>query len=143
LPDEPRQWVVLVVPPFGVSTKEAYGWFDAATLKGSPYRRFRRSTADGAVAGRPFQGRRRNDLQAPVVEHHPEIGQIIRRLKRLGAAQAAMSGSGSAVFGLFQKQAAAEAAAGAMAGGGRRSIVTRTIARGEYRRLAAPRLARK
>jgi 4-diphosphocytidyl-2C-methyl-D-erythritol kinase len=54
-----------------------------------------------------------------------------------------MSGSGSAVFGLFQKQAAAEAAAGAMAGGGRRSIVTRTIARGEYRRLAAPRLARK
>jgi 4-diphosphocytidyl-2-C-methyl-D-erythritol kinase len=125
LPDEPRQWVVLVVPPFGVSTKEAYEWFDAATLKG------------------PGRLERRNDLQGPVVEHHPEIGQIIRRLKRLGAAHAAMSGSGSAVFGLFQRQAAAEAAAGALAGGGRRSIVTRTIARSEYRRVAAPRLARK
>jgi 4-diphosphocytidyl-2-C-methyl-D-erythritol kinase len=173
LPDEPRQWVVLVVPPFGVSTEEAYGWFDAATLKGSPYSRSRGRFAEAGVGrfaeagvgrraeagvgrraeaavrltdagvGRPFQGRCKNDLQAPVVERHPEIGRIIQRLKRLGAAEAAMSGSGSAVFGLFEKQAAAEAAADAMAGKGRTSIVTRTVARGEYTRLTAPRLARK
>ena len=42
-----------------------------------------------------------NDLEAPVVARHPEIGRIISALRRSGATQAAMSGSGSAVFGLF------------------------------------------
>ena len=29
LPDARRVWVVLVIPSFGVSTKDAYGWWDA------------------------------------------------------------------------------------------------------------------
>jgi 4-diphosphocytidyl-2-C-methyl-D-erythritol kinase len=110
--DRPRRWVVLGVPPFGVATKDAYGWFDeaaAATLKGSPYTAWR-------------QGRRAfNDLQPPVVARHPEIGAMIEGLRVSGASHAAMSGSGSAVFGLFARRAGAEAAADTLIGRGRPS----------------------
>jgi 4-diphosphocytidyl-2-C-methyl-D-erythritol kinase len=35
---------------------------------------------------------------------HPEIGDIKQKLYDMGATYAAMSGSGSALFGLFKKQ---------------------------------------
>ena len=120
LPDDPAAWVVVVVPPFGVSTAEAYGWWDAAE-------------------GRP-QPRAANDLQAPVVRRHPEIGRLVRALTTGGAFHAAMSGSGSAVFGLFRSRAGAERAgrllAGGPAGARRHVLVTRTLNRAAYQRLA-------
>ena len=58
-------WVVLVLPAFGVSTKEAFGWCDArADVVGAPAR----PDAEAAC----------NDLEAPVVARHPEIGRIVR-----------------------------------------------------------------
>jgi 4-diphosphocytidyl-2-C-methyl-D-erythritol kinase len=78
-----------------------------------------------------------NDLQAPVVRHHPEIGRIISALRNQGASQAAMSGSGSAVFGLFSTRIAAEAAARALTTRSRRAVVTRTVNRVKYQTLAA------
>ena len=51
-----------------------------------------------------------NDLEAPIARHHPEIDQMRTALRRAGALAAAMSGSGSTVFGLFQKRADALAA---------------------------------
>jgi len=42
-----------------------------------------------------------NDFEPVVSARHPRIGQIVRRLKQLGASMAAMTGSGSAVFGIF------------------------------------------
>ena len=77
-----------------------------------------------------------NDLQAAVVGRHPEIGHIVRALTRAGADQAAMSGSGSAVYGLFQTQPAAERAARALGSRAGRTFVTRTLTRAEHRRLA-------
>ena len=44
-----------------------------------------------------------NDFEQSVFAIHPEIGQIKSRLYELGAAYSAMSGSGSAVFGLFRQ----------------------------------------
>ena len=41
-----------------------------------------------------------NDLQAPAVALHPEIGGALALLRKAGAVGAAMSGSGSTVFGL-------------------------------------------
>lgn len=43
-----------------------------------------------------------NDFEAPVFAQYPELSDIKRRLYSLGAAYAQMSGSGSALFGLFQ-----------------------------------------
>jgi 4-diphosphocytidyl-2-C-methyl-D-erythritol kinase len=43
-----------------------------------------------------------NDLESAVVSAYPEIGRIKERLYQLGASAAAMSGSGSTVFGVFR-----------------------------------------
>jgi 4-diphosphocytidyl-2-C-methyl-D-erythritol kinase len=45
-----------------------------------------------------------NDLEIPVIERHPVIGRIRESLYEHGAVAAAMSGSGSTVFGLFRTE---------------------------------------
>ncbi|MBY0480318.1 MAG: 4-(cytidine 5'-diphospho)-2-C-methyl-D-erythritol kinase [Chitinophagaceae bacterium] len=44
-----------------------------------------------------------NDFEKPVVDKYPEIGHIINSLYAAGATYAALSGSGSTVFGIFEK----------------------------------------
>ncbi len=44
-----------------------------------------------------------NDFEKPIFEQYPEIGAIRDRLYASGAVYAAMSGSGSTVFGMFEK----------------------------------------
>ncbi len=125
LVDRPCAWVVLVVPPFGVSTPDAYRWWDA--LPGRARRRATPGAADAMGV---------NDLQDAVVRRHPEIARIVSALTRAGADCAAMSGSGSAVFGLFRSRDAAERTARRLASPERVVRVTRTLTRREYRRLA-------
>ena len=45
-----------------------------------------------------------NDFEESVFALHPEIGQVKEQLYNMGATYAAMSGSGSALFGLFQER---------------------------------------
>ena len=165
--DPPAAWVVLVLPNFGVSTKDAFGWLDGDGAQGS-----QPVDADGARGSRPSVSRSPerlalqhkrlalqhtglarqrglalqagsaraeliNDLEAPVVARHPEIGRIISALRRQGAFQAAMSGSGSAVFGLFPLRRDAVRAAKELASASRRTLVTRTLNRPKYQTLAA------
>lgn len=120
--DIPARWVTLAVPAFGVSTKDAYGWWDGA----------REASRSGGGA----PGELINDLQGPVAERHPEIARLVDALQRRGAAAAAMSGSGSAVFGLFERRSEAVRAARGLAGRGCRTLVTRTVNRAGYQRLA-------
>jgi 4-diphosphocytidyl-2-C-methyl-D-erythritol kinase len=87
LPDLPARDVVLVFPPFGVSTPEAFRWYD----EDHPH-----APATGATPPPGF-----NALQGPVSCRHPEIGDACRALEAAGAELAAMTGSGSTVFGLF------------------------------------------
>lgn len=125
LPDLMPHWVVLAWPGFGVATADAYRWCDhdagpSTTAAGS------RQT----IAGWP--GRTllvHNDLQDCVERRHPDIGRIRRSLSDHGACAAAMTGSGSAVFGLFGSAFRARRAAVAVAGAGSIAIVTRTIDR--------------
>jgi 4-diphosphocytidyl-2C-methyl-D-erythritol kinase len=71
----------------------------------------------------------RNDLQEPVAAHHAEIARLVRDLGRAGASHAAMTGSGSAVFGLFGSAVSAQRAARWLAAADRRVIVTATRGR--------------
>jgi 4-diphosphocytidyl-2-C-methyl-D-erythritol kinase len=128
LADRAASWVVLVLPAFGVSTKDAYGWLDAQRAG-----RAGLETMSGR-AGRAGKAGAANDLEAPVAAHHPEIRRIVRALERAGSLSAAMSGSGSAVFGLFKARQAAESAAGSVAGRRRRTLVSRTLSRAGYER---------
>lgn len=45
-----------------------------------------------------------NDFEAPIFAQHPVLGEIKEKLYSLGAAYAAMSGSGSAIFGIFKQK---------------------------------------
>jgi 4-diphosphocytidyl-2-C-methyl-D-erythritol kinase len=139
--DQPRAWVTLVVPSFGISTTEAYAWFDqevAADRQDRVWADLRvRPGADTRVG--PY-GECRNDLEPAVAKRHPEITRMVSALRDAGASYAAMTGSGSSVFGLFDRKAAADRAAKALADSERgllSVIVTRTLTRAECRRLAA------
>jgi 4-diphosphocytidyl-2-C-methyl-D-erythritol kinase len=147
LVDVPPTWVTLVIPPFGVSTKDAYRWWDERP--GVPCRRASfdwlrtsgRGTGrwPGTLAVSLSRGELTNELEGPVAARHPEIARMVRALGRHGAMHAAMSGSGSAVFGLFPSKASADRAALVLATGGRRALVTCTLTRAKCRRLCAPR----
>ena len=49
-----------------------------------------------------------NDFESTVFSRHPELGEIKQRLYSSGAVYASMSGSGSAIYGLFKDFEAAE-----------------------------------
>lgn len=119
-------WVVLAVPRFGVSTPNAYRWWDEVSGSGRSGRRPTGWRADlGALC---------NDLEPPVVQRHPEVGLMVGRLRASGAALAAMSGSGSAVFGLFRTRDAALSARSAVRRAGWRTGLSRTIGPEEFAR---------
>lgn len=86
--------IVIVKPPFGVSTAEAY----AGVRPCMPERPLAERTAANIDAWRTEVG---NDFEPHIFAAHPDLAQIKSQLYDLGALYASMSGSGSAVFGIF------------------------------------------
>ncbi len=130
LPDAARL-TLLVVSPRGVavSTREAYGWFASRLTK--------RRTAPRlwnfcALCWSPWDGALANDFEAVVFNRHPRLRELKRELLRLGAAEAALAGSGSAVFGIFPNPAQARRAAQGFPED--RVFLAETVARETYRR---------
>lgn len=135
LVDLPPHWVVVVQPAFGVSTAEAYGWYDEDRMAGL------KEARELQILPVPWPSRAAqmvNDLEPAVVRRHPEISALRASLKEAGALAAAMSGSGSAVFGLFRSRAAAARSLATLGKGGARTFLTRTLTRAEYERRARP-----
>lgn len=135
LVDMPPHFVAIVRPPFGVSTAEAYAWYDEDRAAGL------REQHEWQLMPVPWPSRAAqmvNDLEAPVVRRHPEITTLKAQLKEGGAVAAAMSGSGSAVFGLFRSRGAAERVVKALCRGGVHGLVSRTLSRAEHERRARP-----
>jgi 4-diphosphocytidyl-2-C-methyl-D-erythritol kinase len=137
LAELPRTYVVIVRPRFGVSTDEAYGWFD------SEPRRSAREPLRRQLPGRwpEWAATMRNDLEPAVIRHHPTIARIKSSLVEAGAVFAAMSGSGSAVFGLFERVDAARRTAADLSRPGWQVVCTRTLSRREYGKRLRPVLA--
>lgn len=122
LVEPPPTPVVVVKPPFGVPTPDAYAWFD----QDRPVRAGR--PAPRTLPGWPAWAHDlRNDLERPVASRFPQIRRVVRELTALGAVYAAMTGSGSAVFGLFSDQAVAAAAQATLAGRGETAVLTATL----------------
>ena len=142
--DYPAAWVVIVFPGFGVSTEKAFEWWDRAHEASGAGRAevdelgesrgSRRSSGSHALRS---QSEFVNDLEAPVAARHPPIKRLVTRLRRAGASHAAMSGSGSAVFGLFARRSDAARVAASLGAGAHRAVLTRTLNRSRYQTLAA------
>ena len=99
LPVPPTRPIVLLQPPFGVSTAEAYGWVSrdrgAYTPVGEVLDPTSLTTWEALVAIAA------NDFELVVGARHPEIARAVEALRARGAAIAMMTGSGSTVFGVF------------------------------------------
>ena len=132
LVDLPPHYVVIVRPPFGVSTAEAYGWYDEDRAAGQ--RDENREFQQLPVPWPTRAAQMINDLEPPVIRRHQEIANLKAQLRDLGATAAAMSGSGSAVFGLFRSRAIAQKAVKPLSRHGGRALVTRTLTRAEHER---------
>ena len=79
--------LVMIKPNVAVSTKEAYAGL----------------TPSGKLLPKIAQWKTYfNDFETTVFALHPELGQIKQRLLELGAEYAAMTGSGSTIYGLFK-----------------------------------------
>jgi 4-diphosphocytidyl-2-C-methyl-D-erythritol kinase len=137
LVDLPRTYVVVVRPRFGVATGDAYAWYD-----NEPRRHGREPLLRQMPTAWPDWARSmRNDLEPAVTRHHPTIARIKAALLDAGATFAAMSGSGSAVFGLFQRADAARRCSSDLARPGWQVLCTRTVSRSEYGQRLRPALA--
>ncbi|MBI4480277.1 MAG: 4-(cytidine 5'-diphospho)-2-C-methyl-D-erythritol kinase [Acidobacteria bacterium] len=139
LPESPRRSVVIVLPGKGMSTAEAYRLLDIVR---------RRPRLTAAVA-RPtielFCGqalhfaalRVNNDFEPLLFRRRPELAEAKRLLLRRGAEVASLSGSGSAVFGIFEDAAKARRAARELRDSGANVFLGRTISRREFSRSGA------
>ncbi len=98
--------LVVVMPPVRVSTAAAYALVRPNTND--------RPDLSEVVRSNDLDRWRRelvNDFEEPVLARYPEIGVARQRLVGAGAGYAALSGSGAAVFGVFERAAEARQAA--------------------------------
>ncbi len=93
--------IAIVKPRASVSTREAY----SGVRPSLPARPLSERIAEPVER---WQGSVKNDFEESVFALYPEIGEVKRALLDAGAVYASMSGSGSAVFGLFDDENAAE-----------------------------------
>lgn len=87
--------IVIVKPGIPVSTREAFSLITPA----------KPSKCCRDIVGQPIDTWREelaNDFEKSIFALHPEIAAIKQRLYGIGAVYAAMSGSGSALFGIFR-----------------------------------------
>jgi 4-diphosphocytidyl-2-C-methyl-D-erythritol kinase len=108
LADTPPRTILVVSPrDIGVSTKDAYQWVSAELTKRSQPPNIWGFCALCWSRSETVS----NDFEGPVFRRHPRLGEIRDALLERGAAEAALAGSGSAVFGIFRNPAQARRAA--------------------------------
>lgn len=101
--------LLILCPPLGVSTAQCYKLYDELPAE---------SPADCAAAALAaergdlyaFCKNMRNALYAPAVQINPDVLAAVRDIEELEPVGACMTGSGSAVFGVFPAMAAARRA---------------------------------
>ena len=113
LPALPDCRIVLCKPNFGIPTPSLFARADDVCPKRRPdaagmLQALAAGSLEDAAAGLC------NVFEEVLPEEYREVFRIRARLLELGALNAAMSGSGPAVFGIFREEAAAEAAAAAL-----------------------------
>ena len=135
LPNGPQEWVLLVFPPFSLSTAEVYARVKARSLTGSPSA----TKVSGSETG---AGPERNDLERAAESLRGELRRIRSALAGAGARNARLSGSGSTVFGTFGTREEASRAEGSLEGLRRETkaemAIVKTVSRAEFARRAAP-----
>jgi 4-diphosphocytidyl-2-C-methyl-D-erythritol kinase len=117
--------VLLVIPELGVPTAEAYTLWDR--VQGPQTARASIVLDMDAFGGWGSIGRLGgNDFESLVAAKHPEIPALLSRVAETGPLLARMSGSGSAVFGVYRNEGTMEDAAAMLGTSGHTLIRTQT-----------------
>lgn len=90
-------YLAIVKPDIAVSTKEAYAAITPTAT----------SKSCREIVRQPIETWKEelvNDFEAPIFKLNPELAEIKEKLYQQGAKYAAMSGSGSALFGIFETE---------------------------------------
>jgi len=139
LPDGPARSVLVVSTGIHVSTPEAYRALGRDVTNALTSQSDSPILREFQTVAWNFNGRDlgqlplRNDFERAVFTQHPELAQVKRRLRRLGARPALMTGSGSALFGVFSNPAEASGAASMFPQGA--AFPVRFVSRRRYREL--------
>jgi|HubBroStandDraft_3_1064219.scaffolds.fasta_scaffold158063_2 4-diphosphocytidyl-2-C-methyl-D-erythritol kinase len=137
LPDLPHRHIVVVSPgKIGVSTKDAYQWVsEQLTKRAEPPNIVEFCALCWSRQEQPLL----NDFEGPVFSRYPRLGEIRAELLKRGAADAALAGSGSAVFGVFRNPARARRSARSFPEDS--VFAVKTITRDDYGRSMGWRIA--
>jgi 4-diphosphocytidyl-2-C-methyl-D-erythritol kinase len=128
----PKQTLLVVVPrEIRVPTADAFRWVEAPELTKSAItpKLWEFCALCWSAQGTGLS----NDFEKPVFQRHPRLASIKRALLRVGAAEASLAGSGSAVFGVFPSPALARRAAVGFPDD--QTFVCETISRDRYARM--------
>ena len=93
--DDAGYGLLVVHSGISVSTPEAYSWLTVLD-KPSSIRGFCAESVSGSGEDEP-----RNDFESVVCARHPVLSEIKSEMLKAGAVRTALSGSGSAIFGIF------------------------------------------
>jgi 4-diphosphocytidyl-2-C-methyl-D-erythritol kinase len=99
----PGLWLLIVKPEIDVSTKWAYDNLKfglTKSKKNTTFASLKNSLSDFDALREACQ----NDMEGVVFTRYPELAVIKSRLHDAGALPVSMSGSGSAIFGIFASQ---------------------------------------
>lgn len=94
--DLKSNYLVLVKPPIHIGTKEAY----AGVTPKKPDIGLKSILQEKSI----WKDKLVNDFESSIFPNHPELSIIKQDLYKMGAYYAAMSGSGSTMFGLFREE---------------------------------------
>ena len=131
LPDGPAQRGLVVAPELHVNTAQAYRDLSPRLTSESPENKM--VTFQLQVWGRGVGEGPRNDFEEVVFQQHHILAGIKKRLLQSGASVALMTGSGSAVFGLFPDRNSISVALQSL--GAQRAYPISLVTRSRYRQM--------
>ena len=91
------KYIFLIYPNVHISTKEAYSY----VIPQKPYKSLIQLIKKPILEWRNWI---KNDFQNSIIKHYPIIGNLIQMLYKKNALFASLTGSGSVVYGIFDKR---------------------------------------
>lgn len=110
-----RGWVALIFTGVSINTGWAYKIYDDY-LTFSPKNTNLKNYLLNDIPAEKGLSELRNMFEEPVFQYFRDLERVKFQLKRLGASYSSLSGSGSAVFGLFESEDKAKGAVADLAG---------------------------
>ncbi len=150
MPDAPSWHVIVAWPGVSLSTREVYEGLGLPLTRSRILSSMKGFMPPGTAGADPGDGgstsatparrgsarevvRLDNDLESTAFGKVPGLKELKERLLDSGASAASLSGSGSAVFGLYRSERRLESVAASLARGGMVVFRCRTLTRDAYR----------